>query len=124
MAKCERIFERVQCAANAKCKCDVRVWNAMMSAYAENGRTQRATDLYSLMIQIAVLPDLRTFKTLIDAHCDAGDVAEAQRVWTEEMDAQSRHRLLLTHPHTLSKFLARDVQTTRAAAPMLNAARQ
>ncbi|CAL9753413.1 unnamed protein product [Musa acuminata subsp. burmannicoides] len=76
-----KVFEGMVTDAN------LVMWNAMLGAYAQQGDSERATQLFNEMLRQDFRPDEYTFLALLTACCNAGLADESER-WIELMTSR------------------------------------
>merc|ERR1712012_109493 len=82
---CVRIFKEVRCNEQHY-RSEIRIWNAMIKAYARNGDPQRGkTILNEMCRETELIPDSQIWKTLIIAFGHCGDTDGAKEMWTNDV---------------------------------------
>ena len=81
---CEELFES---GTNA----DVTIWNAMINAYGINGELMKAKDLLNDMREKGIMPDSKTFISLIHCCSHCGDLEEGRKIWEEINDDEVKY---------------------------------
>ncbi|XP_024519385.1 pentatricopeptide repeat-containing protein At3g09040, mitochondrial [Selaginella moellendorffii] len=78
--KCKRLEEAMSVFNRILGIRDLVSWNALISAFAQNGDGRRALETYWAMIREGVRPDRITFISVLDACATLGSIAEGREI--------------------------------------------
>eukprot|EP00483_Globobulimina_turgida_P003054 UN03059 len=84
--ECEQIFDDIKSEENDKYRNDILIWNTMICAYGWNGDLFKVKHIYDLLMEIGVIPNIKTYVSLITACSDCGDIVFVQKIWNNEID--------------------------------------
>ena len=65
---------------------DISIWNAMINAYGINGDIKNSRNLLNEMKNKKIMPDLKTFISLIHSCCHCNDIQQANDIWYNEIN--------------------------------------
>lgn len=83
--ECQLIFNDIKSNDLKKYESEIEIWNAMINIYAKNGQSDKAKDIYLMMIPS---PNTKTYGLLFNALSHCGDIDEIIDIWYKQINDQ------------------------------------